>query len=164
MGKYASGRFAKRISDRSGMAFPYNEMVKEWNGSTVHISEFEPKQPQLEPLPIVNDPQALQNSKGQVAVSRVFVGGANGPVNAGRTVVKPDGSDAPYDGLGFGLQVNQFETADQVVTHTKADGSTFTITTKSMMPLELQDPKKPTRLLSDVGNVTDVVPKPIASK
>tara|TARA_R100001224_G_scaffold63490_1_gene37952 strand:+ start:330 stop:806 length:477 start_codon:yes stop_codon:yes gene_type:complete len=154
MGKYASGRFAKRISDRSGMAFPYNEMVKEWNGSTVHISEFEPKQPQLEPLPIVNDPQALQNSKGQVAISRVFVGGANGPVNAGRTVVKPDGSDAPYDGLGFGLQVNQFETADQVVTHTKADGSTFTITTKSMMPLELQDPKKPTRLLSDVGNVT----------
>ena len=154
MGKYASGRFAKRISDRSGMVFPYNEMVKEWNGSTVHISEFEPKQPQLEPLPIVNDPQALQNSKGQVAVSRVFVGGANGPVNAGRTVVKPDGSDAPYDGLGFGLQVNQFETADQVVTHTKADGSTFTITTKSMMPLELQDPKKPTRLLSDVGNVT----------
>ena len=154
MGKYASGRFAKTISDRSAMAFPYNEMVKEWNGSTVHISEFEPKQPQLEPLPIVNDPQALQNAKGQIAVSRVFVGGANGPVNAGRTVVKPDGSDAPYDGLGFGLQVNQFETADQVVTHTKADGSTFTITTKSMMPLELQDPKKPTRLLSDVGNVT----------
>tara|TARA_R100000655_G_scaffold49932_1_gene87488 strand:+ start:56 stop:532 length:477 start_codon:yes stop_codon:yes gene_type:complete len=154
MGKYASGKFAKRISDRSGMAFPYNEMVKEWNGSTVHISEFEPKQPQLEPLPIVNDPQALQNAKGQIAVSRVFVGGANGPINAGRTVVKPDGSDAPYDGLGFGLQANQFETADQVVTHTRADGSTFTITTKSMMPLELQAPKKPTRLLSNVGNVT----------
>ena len=154
MGKYASGRFAKRISDRSGMAFPYNEMVKEWNGSTVHISEFEPKQPQLEPLPIVNDPQALQNSKGQVAVSRVFVGGANGPINAGRTVVKPDGSDAAYDGRGFGLTANQFETADQVVTHTRADGSTFTITTKSMMPLELQAPKKPTRLLSSVGNVT----------
>ena len=33
MAKYASGKFAKRISDRSGMAFPYNEMVKEWNGS-----------------------------------------------------------------------------------------------------------------------------------
>ena len=154
MAKFASGKFAKRISDRSGMAFPYNEMVKEWNGSIVHISEFEPKHPQLEPLPIVTDPEALENAKPQTAISRVFVGGANGPVNAGRTVVKPDGSDAPYDGLGFGLQVNQFETADQVVTHTKADGSTFTITTKSMMPLELQDPKKPTRLLSDVGNVT----------
>ena len=35
------------------MAFPYNEMVQEWNGSWVHTSEFEPKHPQLEPLPIV---------------------------------------------------------------------------------------------------------------
>tara|TARA_R100001086_G_scaffold101099_1_gene50666 strand:- start:288 stop:764 length:477 start_codon:yes stop_codon:yes gene_type:complete len=154
MSKFASGRFAKRISDRSGMAFPYNEMVKEWNGSTVHYTEFEPKHPQLEPLPIVTDPQSLENAKPQIAVSRVFVGGANGPINAGRTVVKPDGSDAAYDGKGFGLAANQFETADQVVTHTRDDGSTFTITTKSMMPLELQAPKKPTRLLSNVGNVT----------
>ena len=74
MGRYATGKFAKRISDRSGMAFPYNEMVKEWNGSVVHTSEFEAKHPQLEPLPIVNDPQALQESRGQVASSRVFVG------------------------------------------------------------------------------------------
>tara|TARA_R100000697_G_scaffold85079_1_gene97062 strand:- start:177 stop:653 length:477 start_codon:yes stop_codon:yes gene_type:complete len=154
MGKYASGKFAKRISDRSGMAFPYNEMVKEWNGSTVHISEFEAKHPQLEPLPIVTDPQSLKNARGQIAVSRVFVGGANGPISGGGTVVKPDGSDAPYNGAGFGLNVNSFETANEVVTHTRADGSTFTITTKSMMPLELQAPKKPTRLLSAVGNVT----------
>ena len=154
MGKYASGKFAKRISDRSGMAFPYNEMVKEWNGSTVHISEFEAKHPQLEPLPIVTDPQSLKNARGQTAVSRVFVGGPTGPINAGTTVVKPDGSDAAYSGAGFGLNVNSFETADQVVTHTRDDGSTFTITTKSMMPLELQAPKKPTRLLSAVGNVT----------
>ena len=154
MGKYASGKFAKRISDRSGMAFPYNEMVKEWNGSTVHISEFEAKHPQLEPLPIVTDPQSLKNGRGQIAVSRVFVGGANGPISGGGTVVKPDGSDAPYNGAGFGLNVNSFETANEVVTHTRADGSTFTITTKSMMPLELQAPKKPTRLLSSVGNVT----------
>ena len=154
MAKFASGKFAKRISDRSGMAFPYNEMVKEWNGSIVHISEFEPKHPQLEPVPIVTDPEALENAKPQTAISRVFVGGANGPISGGRTVVKPDGSDAPYDGKGFGLAANQFETADQVVTHTRADGSTFTITTKSMMPLELQAPKKPTRLLSAVGNVT----------
>jgi hypothetical protein len=37
------------ISDRSGMQFPYNEMVREWNGSIVHYSEFEAKQPQLNP-------------------------------------------------------------------------------------------------------------------
>ena len=136
------------------MAFPYNEMVKEWNGSTVHISEYEEKHPQLEPLPIIQDPESLENARPQIAVSRVFVGGANGPINAGTTVVKPDGSDAAYTGKGFGLTANQFETADQVVTHTRDDGSTFTITTKSMMPLELQAPKKPTRLLSSVGNVT----------
>ena len=58
MGKYASGKFAKRISDRSGMAFPYNEMVREWNGAFVHISEYEPKQPQLDPKPTSADPQA----------------------------------------------------------------------------------------------------------
>jgi len=39
MAKWASGKYSQAISDRSGMAFPYNEMVKEWNGSLVHISE-----------------------------------------------------------------------------------------------------------------------------
>ena len=65
MPRYASGKFAQRISDRSGMAFPYNEMVQEWNGSWVHISEFEPKHPQLEPLPKVSDPESLQHAKSQ---------------------------------------------------------------------------------------------------
>ena len=41
-------KYAKAISDRSGMEFPYNEMVTEWNGSFVHISEYEDKHPQLE--------------------------------------------------------------------------------------------------------------------
>ena len=46
MAKYATGRRSLAISDRSGQAFPYTEMVREWNGSLVHISEFEPKHPQ----------------------------------------------------------------------------------------------------------------------
>ena len=60
---YARGKRSQAISDRSGMAFPYNEMVKEWNGMLVHISEYEPKQPQLEPRPHGGDAQALQNSR-----------------------------------------------------------------------------------------------------
>ena len=56
----SNGKYAQFISDRSGMAFPYKEMVVEWNGSRVHTSEFEPKQPQLEPKPTVADPQGLQ--------------------------------------------------------------------------------------------------------
>ena len=65
MGRYASGKYALAISDRSGMVFPYSEMVREWNGSLVHYSEFEAKQPQLEPKPVGSDPQALYNPRPQ---------------------------------------------------------------------------------------------------
>ena len=67
MPKYASGKRALAISDRSGLQFPYSEMVREWNGSLVHTSEFEPKQPQLEPKPVGSDPQALYNPRPQPA-------------------------------------------------------------------------------------------------
>ena len=50
------------ISYRSGAAFPYREMVQEWTGAWVHNSEFEPKQPQLEPKPVGADPQGLQHA------------------------------------------------------------------------------------------------------
>ena len=63
MAKYASGKFAKAISDRSGFEFPYREMVKEWNGSIVHRSEFEPKQPQLNPPYVTGDAIALKNPR-----------------------------------------------------------------------------------------------------
>ena len=61
MAKYATGKYARAISDRSGMEFPYREMVKEWNGSFVHVSEFEPKQPQLEPKPMNGDSISLRH-------------------------------------------------------------------------------------------------------
>ena len=57
---YAKGKYAKFISDRSGMAFPYNEMVKEWNGARVHKSEFEPKTAQDNPKRHRSDTEALQ--------------------------------------------------------------------------------------------------------
>ena len=65
MGRYASGKYAYAISDRSGLRFPYDEMVREWNGSLVHFSEYEPKQPQLEPTRVGSDPQALFNPRPQ---------------------------------------------------------------------------------------------------
>ena len=61
MAKFATGKYAKAISDRSGMEFPYSEMVREWNGSLVHISEYESKQPQLEPKPMNGDSISLRN-------------------------------------------------------------------------------------------------------
>ena len=65
MPKWATGKRSQAISDRSGMAFPYNEMVKEWNGSLVHYSEFEPKHPQIRRKRIVADAIALQNTRPQ---------------------------------------------------------------------------------------------------
>ena len=62
---YARGRRSKAISDRSGQAFPYREMVKEWNGSLVHISEYESKHPQLDPPYHKADPVALLNTRSQ---------------------------------------------------------------------------------------------------
>ena len=63
MVKYATGKNSKAISDRSGMEFPYTEMVKEWNGSLVHFSEFEPKHPQIRRKHNTADAIALQNSR-----------------------------------------------------------------------------------------------------
>ena len=61
MTTFSQGKYALAISDRSGMAFPYNEMVREWNGAFVHVSEFEPKQPQLEPKPMNGDSISLRH-------------------------------------------------------------------------------------------------------
>ena len=60
---YARGKYAQAISDRSGLAFPYNEMVKEWNGSFVHKSEFEAKHPQIRRKHIKGDAIALANAR-----------------------------------------------------------------------------------------------------
>ena len=59
----AKGKYAKAISDRSGMEFPYNEMVKEWNGHLVHKSEFEAKHPHLELRSRSGDSQGLFNAR-----------------------------------------------------------------------------------------------------
>ena len=63
MSNFSKGKYAQAISDRSGQAFPYHEMVKEWNGSFVHISEYEKKHPQLELKSTPADPEALQNAR-----------------------------------------------------------------------------------------------------
>jgi len=60
---FARGKYSQAISDRSGQAFPYSEMVKEWNGMFVHTSEYEPKHPQLEPKPKGGDAQGLLNAR-----------------------------------------------------------------------------------------------------
>ena len=71
MSNFSTGKKSKAISDRSGMAFPYTEMVKEWNGSFVHKSEFEAKHPQLFPKRFRGDAQGLQNARPDRTESNV---------------------------------------------------------------------------------------------
>ena len=75
MSKFAKGKYALAISDRSGQAFPWREMVTEWNGAFVHITEYERKHPQLEPKPFVADPQGLEQARPQRFPSDQIGGG-----------------------------------------------------------------------------------------
>ena len=75
MGKFAAGKLAYGISDRSGKRYKLNEMKREWTGMLVGPDEYEPKQPQLEPRRKVVDPEALQNPRpDRVEPLDVFVG------------------------------------------------------------------------------------------
>ena len=70
---FAKGKYAKAISDRSGMEFPYNEMVREWNGMFVHKSEYEAKHPQLEPRGYGAEGHGLRNARPARAENEVSV-------------------------------------------------------------------------------------------
>jgi|MDTC01.3.fsa_nt_gb hypothetical protein len=69
MAKYASGRRAYGISDRSGFRYRYRDLRKEWNGAIVGFDEFEPKQPQLFPTRKVFDAQALRDARPETNLS-----------------------------------------------------------------------------------------------
>lgn len=75
MARYARGKNAYGISDRSGFRYRLLEMRKEWNGLLVGKDEFEPKHPQLEPKHVKADPQALYNPRpDEPETLKVYVG------------------------------------------------------------------------------------------
>ena len=63
MARYAGGKYALGISDRSGRAYSLSNMIREWNGFLVGKDEYESKQPQLTPPKHITDPQALRISR-----------------------------------------------------------------------------------------------------
>ena len=140
---YARGKYAKFISDRSGMEFPYTEMVKEWNGARVHKSEFEPKTAQDKPSRHKADAEALQfprPARTESAVATLL------PRNPFRfttssttvTVFEPDHGRSSSDtvrfrdvtGSLFGASVTELEDSDGYsITKTDDDFYTFTVST-----------------------------------
>jgi len=63
MAKFAVGKNAYGISDRSGFRYRLRNMRKEWNGLLVGEDEYEEKHPQLEPRRVIADRQALRDPR-----------------------------------------------------------------------------------------------------
>lgn len=63
MPKYAAGKYAYGISDRSGFRYRLRDMRKEWNGFLVGKDEYEEKHPQLEPRRHPTDAEALRDPR-----------------------------------------------------------------------------------------------------
>ena len=140
---YARGKYSQSISDRSGMAFPYKEMVKEWNGARVHRSEYEPKTAQDHPRKHSADKESLQyvrTDRDENAVATLL------PLNPFRftassatiSVFEPDHGRSSSDtvrfrdvrGLIFGADIDELEDSDGYsITKTDDDFYTFAVST-----------------------------------
>ena len=138
---FARGKRSLSISDRSGQAFPYREMVKEWNGSLVHISEFEAKHPQLDPPHHKADAIALRNTRSQ-------------KFQQPQTVAQNDQTLADSGGIVVGVANLSlpgdfaFKTQEFNVT---SNGITTTI--HSMVPEDPSVQNRRRELISSIGSV-----------
>lgn len=63
MARFATGKDAWGISDRSGFRYRLSEMRVEWNGLKVGPDEYEAKHPQLEPTRHLPDVIALRDPR-----------------------------------------------------------------------------------------------------
>jgi len=142
MAKYANGNRSLAISDRSGQAFPYGEMVTEWNGSFVHISEYEPKHPQIRRKKVTADAIALQKVRPQ-------------RFQQPRTVALNDATLADSGGITVGVANLTlpgdfaFETFDTTVT-----SNGITTSQQSMQPRDPSLQNRRREASTIVGSVT----------
>jgi hypothetical protein len=148
MAKWATGKRSQAISDRSGMAFPYTEMVKEWNGSLVHYSEFEPKHPQIRRRHFTADAIALQNTRPMRFQQPTDISNINPQAPQDDTIVSSGGSMVGIANLSL---PGQFAFQTQYVEVIR-DGVTTIL--HSMIPQDpsLQNRRRQAELT--LGNVT----------
>ena len=141
MGKFASGKYALGISDRSGAAYKLRDMRKEWTGMLVGFDEWEPKQPQLRPRKVSADPQALRNPRPDREAPLVTVLLQNDPFkssNSGTsviTVTEPGNGRSTGDTVrfrstenfdGFTSSVLENSSGYSITIVTESDGSAST--------------------------------------
>ena len=139
---FARGKRSLAISDRSGQAFPYKEMVKEWNGSLVHISEFEAKHPQLDPPYHKADAIALKNTRSQ-------------KFQQPRTVAQNDSTLADSGGITVGVANLALPGDFAFRTQTfQVTSNGITTSISSMVPEDPSLQNRRRNLDAIVGNVT----------
>ena len=72
---YATGKYSYGLCDYCGQRYPYNVLRKNWRGFKVCPEDYEPKEPQLEPLKYRGDAIALlQPRPDRVEPVDVYVG------------------------------------------------------------------------------------------
>ena len=154
MARYSSGRFALRISDRDGQAYPYNEMVQEWTGAWVHTSEFEPKSPLLNPTNHPTDAQSLQHAKPQVVSVTIPLGG----IYINDELTSTSMVDGGSNGVSPAIGANRFQTVMQTIQQFNpipAPGAMETVQVRTMRPLSnTTQANQDTRVISRLGTVT----------
>jgi len=132
MARYASGSNAWGYSDRSGFRYRLAEMMTEWSGAKVGPDEYEAKHPQLEPIKVGPDPQALRDprpdQRTETAVEILlmpnpFVSGSSG--SAAITVLEPSHGRTTGDTVRF-RKTQGFDGFSSTVLE-KADGYTITV-------------------------------------
>tara|TARA_R110001632_G_scaffold447_2_gene1464 strand:- start:1046 stop:1738 length:693 start_codon:yes stop_codon:yes gene_type:complete len=107
---YANGKFAIAICDYCGFQFPYKTLRKNWKGFMVCPEDYEPKEPQIEPLNYRGDAIALRDPRtDRVEPVVVFVGlpgdsafNSIGSANytSGTTNMQPFPTQRPVEGVG----------------------------------------------------------------
>ena len=132
MARYASGKHAYGISDRSGFRYRLSEMITEWNGLKVGPDEYEPKHPQLEPISPGSDPQALfeprPDTSPEVAGQRLLIKNAFQSGSSGSAVVtvfEPSHGRSTSDAVVF-RKVEAFDGFSEAILD-KATGYTITV-------------------------------------
>lgn len=71
---YASGKYAYGLCDYCGQRYPYNALRKNWRGFKVCPADYEPKEPQLDPLRFVADALSLNQPRpDRVEPMQVYV-------------------------------------------------------------------------------------------
>jgi hypothetical protein len=157
MGRYSSGKFALRISDRDGMAYPYNEMVQEWTGAWVHRSEFEPKSPLLNPTNHPTDAQSLQHAKPQIVSVTIPLGGIYINDDPTSTSMSQGGSNGVSPAIG----ANSFQTVLQTIQQFNpipAPGAMETVQVRTMQPLNgSSQANQDTIMNTQLGTATVVI-------